>query len=554
MELSEKIRCFPAKPGVYWMKDGRERVLYVGKAKNLRARVKAYFGRETKERYQIAFLMKRTVDIEFLVTDTEKEALLLENTLIKKHNPRYNVFLKDDKNYTSLKINVGHEFPGLFVTRTVTKDGSLYFGPFSSGLALRETVDLLTRHFQLRTCSDHEFANRSRPCLEYQIGRCSAPCVGKISPETYRGRIESARLFLQGSQKELIHKLKSEMKMASENLQYESAARFRDLIRHCEMTLEKQKVVRHDGKDYDAIGFSESEGRLVFCVLQVRGGSLIDRQHFIFAKALLLGEDFLSQFLLQFYRLLIDLPPEILIPKTVRDAKTISEILEERGGHRVRIHRPLRGPKKKMSELAKANAAEWAKTKIDRFENVVAPLQKKLRLVVLPERIECVDISNLQGGNAVGSIVAFEDGKPLKSHYRKFKIRQTEGPNDYAMMHEVLHRRFRRALQPADLSEKEKWAPPDLLLVDGGKGQLQIALKVLTDLGLHNQGVVAIAKPHGLEKSDKIFLPGRKNPLPLKPDSPELLYLMRIRDEAHRFGLAYHRNLRSRKSLKTHTA
>lgn len=536
------------------MKDGRGRVLYVGKAKNLRARVKSYFGRETKERYQIAFLMKRTVDIEFLVTDTEKEALLLENTLIKKHNPRYNVFLKDDKSYASLKINVGHEFPGLFVTRTVTKDGSLYFGPFASSLALRETVDLLTRHFQLRTCSDHEFANRSRPCLEYQIGRCSAPCVGKISAVDYRERIESARLFLQGSQKELIHKLKAEMKTAAENLQYESAARFRDLIRHCEVTLEKQKVVRHDGKDYDAVGFSENGGRLVFCVLQVRGGALIDRQHFVFAKNLSLEEDFLSQFLMQFYPLLIDLPPEILIPKTVRDAKTIAEILEDRRGHRVRIHKPLRGPKKKMSELALANAAEWAKTRIDRFENIGARLQKKLRLAVLPERIECVDISNLQGSDAVGSMVAFEDGKPLKSHYRKFKIRQTEGPNDYAMMREVLQRRFRRAMQPADLSEKEKWAPPDLLLVDGGKGQLQIALKVLADLGLHSQGVAAIAKPHGLEKSDKIFLPGRKNPLPLKPDSPELLYLMRIRDEAHRFGLAYHRNLRSRKSLSHNSA
>lgn len=408
------------------MKDAKGSVLYVGKAKNLRERLRAYFRKEEKGRYQIDFLMRRTKVIDYRICRSEQEALLLENNLIKKYQPRYNIHLKDDKSYASLKLNIRHPFPGLFVTRQIVKDGSLYFGPYPAAGALRQTLDLLTKHFQLRTCSDHEFANRSRPCLEYAIGRCSAPCVGKVSEENYAKQIEEARLFLEGREKELVRQLKERMKRASAEQAYEEAGRVRDLIFSIEETLAGQKAA-------------------------------------VFAQEM---ED------------------------------------------------PLE-------------------------DKLLADLQTKLNLVLKPSVIECVDISNFQGKEAVGAMVCFAEGKPWKSRYRKFKIRLEEGPNDYAMMREVLSRRFKHP----------EWTLPDLLLVDGGKGHLQIAGKVLADLGLHNLEAAAIAKAKKGETSDKIYIPGRKNPVGLRPGSKELLYLMRIRDEAHRFGIAYHRLLRGKKAL-----
>ena len=520
------------------MKAPEGQILYVGKAKNLRNRVQAYFRKESKTRFQIDFLMRKTADIEYLITDNEKEALLLENTLIKKNKPRYNVFLKDDKSYASLKINSQHAFPGVFVTRHIVKDGSLYFGPYASASALRQTVDLVTKHFRLRTCSDHEFANRSRPCLEYHIGRCTAPCVGKVSQDNYAKQLEEARLFLGGQKKELIQRLKTKMKEASGNLQYEEAARLRDLIGQVEETLEKQKVVHHQGKDYDAIGFALSPTQIVFYVLMVREGVLLDRQRFVFPKPFQTHAEFLSHFVLQYYGRLLEIPFEILMPQKIEEAETLAEILRERSGHAVDLLVPKKGERAKIVKLAIQNATNFCKTKIDSFETLLKNLQTILNLSQSPRIIECVDISNLQGSDAVGSLVCFEEGKPSKNRYRKFKIRLTEGPNDYAMMYEVLLRRFRRS---------EEWPPPDLLLVDGGKGQLQIALKALADLGLHNQAVVAIAKAKKGEKSDKIYIPNRMNPVSFRSNAPELLYLMRIRDEAHRFGITYHRQLRAKK-------
>ncbi|OGQ47934.1 MAG: excinuclease ABC subunit C [Deltaproteobacteria bacterium RIFCSPLOWO2_02_FULL_46_8] len=533
--LQEKIKNFPKSCGVYWMKDAAGHVLYVGKAKNLRSRVKSYFKKESKSRFQIDFLMRRTADIEFLVTDNEKEALLLENTLIKKHNPRYNFLLKDDKSYASLKLT-HHAFPALFITRDVVKDGSLYFGPYSSAGALRQTVDWLTKHFQLRTCSDHEFANRSRPCLEFHIGRCTAPCVGKVSAEKYASQVDEVKLFLSGQKKELIQKLKNRMTHASEGLRYEEAAHIRDLIAYAKETLEKQKVMHHGGKNYDCLGFAATKKESILCILVVRGGTLIDRLRFDFPLTPTLSP-ILSQFILQYYGALMDLPSQILLPCKLEDLASLEEILEEKSGHAVSLSVPRRGEAAKMTAMAIQNAKHWAESKIKTEETVIERLQAKLSLQQAPHIIECVDISNLQGEHAVGSLVCFADGKPFKNRYRKFKIQMTKGPNDYAMMYEVLLRRFRRALE---------WPAPDLLLVDGGKGQLQIALKALADLGLHQQAVIAIAKAKGEEKSDKIFIPGQKNPVSFRSNSPELLYLMRIRDEAHRFGITYHRSLRSK--------
>ncbi|MDZ4224860.1 MAG: excinuclease ABC subunit UvrC, partial [bacterium] len=539
-------------------------------------------GEGKRERYQITFLMRRVADIDFVVTDNEKEALLLENTLIKKHKPRYNIFFKDDKSYASLKLNATHPFPGLFITRDIAKDGSLYFGPYASAGALRQTVDLLTKHFKLRTCSDNEFANRSRPCLEYHIGRCTAPCVGKISQKVYALQVEEAKLFLEGHQKELLKKLKEKMKRASLDLRYEEAAQIRNLIGYVAETLEKQKVVRHGGKDYDCVGFELKEGKIVFCVLLVRQGVLIDRKRFVFnvPPSPLMGEDRgegkLSQFLLQYYGTVLDIPRYIYISRAIDEKENLKSILEERCGHLLDILSPVRGEKQKMVRLAAQNAKQWmeGQKEEENEEEFVKQLEEKLFLPQPPWIIECIDISNLQGKDAVGSLVCFSGKKPLKNRYRKFKIRLTEGPNDYAMMVEVLSRRFKRALIAESPKEKEKWSLPDLLMVDGGKGHLQIALKVLADLGLHTLPVIAIAKarlslraptlviatpslsrgkqslgsgqaPRSNPETDKIYIPGRKNPIAFKADSKELLYLMRIRDEAHRFGITYHRHLRN---------
>lgn len=433
VSLTEKIQSFPKTPGVYWMKDANGEVLYVGKAKDLRDRVKAYFRKEGKGRYQIDFLMQRTAKIDYCTTRNEQEALLLEEKLIKKHKPRYNLSLRDDKTYPSLKLNLRHPFPGLFVTRRLAKDGSLYFGPFVSATSLRQSVDWLTKHFKLRTCSDHEFANRSRPCLEYSIGRCSAPCVGKVFQETYAAQIGEAKLFLEGRKKELTRIVKEKMKTASGDQNYEEAARLRDILFALKETLTGEKAARVEAKRKDPMG-----------------------------------------------------------------------------------------------------------------DKLLSDLQRRLRLVLKPAVIECVDISNFQGKEAVGALVCFKDGKPFKNRYRKFKIRLTEGPNDYAMMSEVLSRRFKRALGAESETEKIKWELPDLLLVDGGKGHLNIAKKILADLGLHTLAVAAIAKAKKGEVADKIYIPGRKNPLSFLKNSPELLLLMRIRDEAHRFGITYHRKLRAR--------
>ncbi|MDO8527335.1 MAG: excinuclease ABC subunit UvrC [Deltaproteobacteria bacterium] len=547
MKLSDKISEFPKNCGVYWMKDAAGEVLYVGKAKKIRLRVQSYFKKESRERYQIDFLMRRTVDIEYLVTDSEKEALLLENTLIKKYKPRYNIFFKDDKSYASLKLNVTHSFPSLSITRDILKDGSLYFGPYASAGALRKTLDLMTRNFQLRTCSDHEFANRSRPCLEYHIGRCTAPCVGKTSADAYAGQVEEARLFLGGQKLELLKHLKEKMALASTEMRYEEAARIRDLVLQIEETLEKQKVVHHGGKNYDAVGYFAAPTKSVVCVLMVREGLLSDQRKFVFLKPAESEDEFLSHFLFQYYGALLDIPPEIYLQQNFEDRSHLQEILEEHSHHLVKLMAPQRGKKVKMVALAVQNAQKWAEEKLKDAETLLKGLEEKLSLPQLPRMIECVDISNLQGQEAVGSLVCFEEGKPLKSRYRKFKIRLENGPNDYAMMYEVLSRRFKRILMATTEEEKKKWELPDLLLVDGGKGHLQIALKALADLGLHQLPLAAIAKGGG--NPDKIYIPNRMNPVSFRPNAPELLYLMRIRDEAHRFGITYHRALRSKKMM-----
>ena len=533
--LIEQVRQFPKKPGVYLMKDKEGRTIYVGKAKNLRARVLSYFQKPTqKERYQIGFLMRKVCTLETIVTDNEKEALLLENTLIKEHQPRYNLFLKDDKSYVSLKLSEQHPFPGLFITHKILKDGSLYFGPYTSATALRETVHFLTRHFQLRTCNDREFANRSRPCLEHDMKRCSAPCVAKIAQADYRQQVEAVKLFLQGKKTELIPWLQTQMQKASESQGYEEAARCRDMLAYMKATREAQKAVQYGKGDYDAVGIAQKNESAAVVVLTIRQGILLDQKRFVFLRAVGTPEELLEQFIFQHYGTVLEMPPQIFVSAAVP-----LERIKERP---VAIKKPRRGLYAKMVALAVKNAAIYLNNRrVMDIESFLESLQNRLELQTVPRTIECVDISNLQGKQAVGSLVAFTDGEPDKSRYRKFKIRLPEEPNDYAMMREVLSRRLTR--------EGEKWVWPDLLMVDGGKGHLAVAVKVLADLGAHSLPVVAIAKEKEKREADKIYLPGRMNPVNLKIGAPELLYLMRIRDEAHRFGIAYHRQLRSKNLL-----
>lgn len=546
--LQDKVKKFPALPGVYLMKNARGQVIYVGKAKNLRSRIAQYFSKKTDGRQQIRFLMKRVRDIDFLLCNNEKESLLLENSLIKKHRPRYNIFLKDDKSYVSLKLTA-HEFPRLDMTRVIKKDGGSYFGPYASAEGCRETVDFVYRHFQLRTCSDHEFKNRVRPCLEYQIHRCTAPCVGYVSREGYAAQIAPVMLFLKGRNEELIRQVKKKMALAAAREDFENAAIWRDLHRHIRQMMEKQRMVKHGGSHQDLLCLYRQGELAMMVVLTVRGGTLVDSRSYPLKSheddATLFGN-----FMVQRYLTSPFVPDSILTSIPLKQIKVLQEILAEKRGRKVRIRCPKKGEKKHLLNFAATNArAQFQKllAKEHHTEDTLKSLKSILNLAKIPHHMECYDISNTAGKKATASRVVFVDGHPEKSLYRHYKIRLAEGPDDYAMMHEVLTRRF---LPTSDKGP----STVDLLVVDGGKGQLHIALKVLSELQITNIPVIGIAKGQGMgarakglwqgKKEEEIYLPHRKNPVILKRGSSELMLLQRLRDEAHRFALRYHRKLR----------
>ncbi|MBN1282767.1 MAG: excinuclease ABC subunit UvrC [Proteobacteria bacterium] len=565
-QLSDKIKSFPRKPGVYLFKDKAGDVIYVGKAKRLRDRVASYFRDEPARiasraayaaagearvaggRPQLKFLLKRTGDIDFIVTDTEKEALLLENTLIKRHRPRYNVNLKDDKTYVSIRIGTEHPSPGISLTRRPTKDGASYFGPYDSSLAAREAVEQIVRYFLIRTCSDRTFANRIRPCLKYDIGRCSGPCAGKASAEEYARRVDEAVMFLSGRSAELLRILEGEMAEASEGMRYEEAGRFRDAIEMLRTVIEKQSVVRHAGGDHDAVGIARQGARAAICVLKVRKGALTGRRSFMAGDPASGDAKAVEEFLLQHYAESSEIPPKIFVHAMPEGARAVEGILSERRSGRVRISSPARGEMRRLVALARTNAREALalKARSRGAAEILERIGRALKLGNVPEAIECVDISNLSGREAVGSIVHFSCGEPDKSRYRIYNIQTLDTPDDYAMMHEVISRRFRAdvSLRGAD---RER-TPPDLMLVDGGKGQLAIAQRALAENGA-GVPVAAIAKGEKKGHADRVFIPGRKNPINFRRGSKELLLLMRIRDEAHRFGVNAHRRKRSKAAL-----
>jgi len=552
--VEAKLAAVQPRPGVYLLKDRHGKVIYVGKAKNLRSRVRTYF-RGGDERSQIRFLMQRVTDLETLVTTNDKEALILENNLIKQYKPRYNIRLKDDKSYVSVKVTVQDPWPRVLVTRKIVKDGSKYFGPYASAQSVRETLDTIRKVIPLRTCSDGVFRNRSRPCLEYQIKRCLAPCCLAVDPTVYGEHLREATLLLEGRSSQLVRQLRDEMGAAAAALRFEDAARLRDRIRAIERTQEKQQVVAHWGGDQDVFGLYREGGFIEAQVLFVRQGKLTGNQAYSFEDFEFPDTEVFESLLTQFYQGNRYVPDEVLVPVELDDADVRADYLSERKGRRVAVLHPQRGDKVRLLGMAAENAAQSFRQRRDvdrQRERMSEELQRHLGLRNAPKRIECFDISNIQGRLAVGSMVTFDEGEPDKSRYRRFRIKTVAGADDFRMMYEVLTRRFRRALADRDF--------PDLLVVDGGKGQLNVAVSVLAELGVTEIDVVGLAKmrveraPQAAEvtrSEERVFVPGRKNPVVLKRNSTALFLLQRLRDEAHRFAITYHRTLRGKERLRS---
>ena len=550
----EQLEAVQPRPGVYLLKDKHGKVIYVGKAKNLRSRVRTYF-RGGDERSQVRFLMQRVTGLETLVTANDKEALILENNLIKQYKPRYNIRLKDDKSYVSVKVTVQDAWPRVLVTRKIVKDGGKYFGPYASAVSVRDTLDTIRKVIPLRTCSDGVFRNRSRPCLEYQIKRCLGPCCLPVDPALYQRHLREAILLLEGKSQQLVHQLEGEMRGAAEDLRFEDAARLRDQIRAIEKTQERQQVVSHWGEDQDVFGLYREGGFIEVQVLFVRQGKLTANQTYSFADFEFADEEILEAVLTQFYQGDRYIPDEILVPVDLDDAEVRAEYLGERKGKRIAIFRPQRGDKVRLLEMAGENAQQSFRERQDASRNrerMSEELQRALHLRNAPKRIECFDISNIQGSLAVGSMVTFDEGEADKNRYRRFRIKTVPGADDFRMMYEVLKRRFGRA--------KAEGSFPDLLVVDGGKGQLNVALEVLRELEINEVDAVGLAKmrveraPQSAEiasSEERVFLPGRKNPVILKRNSTALFLLQRVRDEAHRFAITYHRQLRRKERLRS---
>ncbi len=546
--LAAKIAAVPAEPGVYLLKDHAGKVIYVGKAKSLRPRVQSYF-RGGDERYQVQFLVRKVGDLECLVTRSEKEALILENNLIKQYKPRYNIRLKDDKSYVSVKITAD-AWPRVLVTRRILRDGSRYFGPFHSASAVRDTLDVIRKVFPLRTCSDPVFKNRTRPCLEYQIKRCLGPCVLEVDRAEYEQHLRAVTLLLEGKNTQLRGVLEKRMRTAADEMRFEDAARLRDQMRAVEKTGERQGAVRHGGGDCDVFGLYREGGFIEAQVLMVRAGKITANQSFGFADWELPDAEVIGSLLTQFYQGERFVPDEILLPVEIDDAEPRAELLRDRKGRMVAIFKPQRGDKVRLVELAQANARQAFLERRDdeeRSEKTARELQERLALRNPPKRIECVDISTFQGGETVGSVVSFDEGKPDTQRYRRFRVRTVVGTDDFASMREVLTRRLKKGLEKGDL--------PDLLVIDGGRGQLGVATAVCSDLGIADLDVVGLAKmrvdrsptaPEIERVEERVFLPGRVNPVILARNSSALFLLQRVRDEAHRFAITYHQKLRDR--------
>lgn len=538
--LKEKIEKLPGSPGVYLYRDSSGKIVYVGKAKSLRNRVRSYFQEGRPLDPKTDRLVSEVADIECIVTDSEVEALILESTLVKKNQPRYNVNLKDDKSFPYLKLTVNEPYPRIFITRRIKRDGALYFGPFLPASYARQTIKLINKYFKLRTCNLEIDGSLPRPCLDYQMKRCLGPCVaGLCGREQYGRAVEDVKLLLSGKSEELIRQLESRMNEASEQLRYEAAALYRDWIAMVRDMSERQKMILAGQDDSDLFGYFQEGSRLALQVFAMRGGRIVGRREFYWEDLISFEpSEFFSAALKQYYLQDTFTPVEIYIPADIEDAEVLESWLSERRGRRVHIRSPKRGLKSGLLDLVMRNARMSFETRFrvlkPKGAELLAPLQEILHLGALPRRVETFDVSHIQGADTVASMVVCENGEMKRSAYRKFKIESVKGPDDFASMREAVHRHYENVL------EEDEASLPDLVLIDGGKGQLSAAGEALEDLGLERLPVAAIAK-----KEEIIFVRGREDePIRLPGESPLLQLFQTMRDEAHRFAVTYHRKRR----------
>src|SRR5215472_8307560 len=541
--LEDQLKSLPARPGVYLFRDADGEVLYVGKAKSLRPRVRSYFQRTTDGRPQIQSLPGRVADVEVIVTGSEVEALHLEQNLVKRHRPPFNVRLRDDKSFPYIAVTLEDDFPRVMFTRKRHRRGVLYFGPYANAKKVRETLDVLNRAFRYRPCEGPKPGRRSGiPCLDYHIERCLAPCVGYVSKEAYREVIDGVVEFLSGNDKPIRAELERQMRAAAADERFEDAARYRNRLHAVERLAERQAVERASIGTIDVIGVAVGPERAAVQVFPLRGGRMVDRYSFHLENAG--GDDpleVLEGFCLEYYGAAPSIPPQILVPRGLGDLSTLAGFLSELRGSRVEVRAPERGEKRRLQELAQQNAelalsseSFVAETKRLRRVEALEELREELNLESLPIRIECFDVSNIQGAEIVGSMVVLEDGVAKKAHYRKFGVRGQEGQDDFAAMGEIVARRFARlaAGAAADDWDESFAATPNLVVIDGGKGQLAAALEAMAAYDLPRVAVVSLAK-----RVEEVFLPGRSTPVLLPDHSPGLQLLQRLRDEAHRFAI-----------------
>lgn len=555
-KLRKQLAALPGKPGVYIMRNASGEVIYVGKAARLKDRVRSYFGSPRGLEPKTFALRQQIEDFEYIVTGNAGEALILEATLIKRHQPFFNIRLKDDKRYPYLKVDVQNPWPRVYITRRIEKDGARYFGPYASAGSVRETLDLVKKLFPWRSCTKEITGRDARPCLDYYIKRCIAPCTSYCTPEEYREVIDQVLLFLEGKSDDVMRRLREQMELASESLQFERAAMIRDQLKSIERTVERQMISTTREEDADIFGLHIDKDQACVQVFFVRGTHMIGRDNFVLEGASdEIPPTVLSNFLLQYYEGAQYIPRLVCVPGDVEDRETLEELLTEKRGSRVEIRVPERGEKRRLVDLANDNAREaldmlrvkWM-ADASRTEQALEQLQEELSLPTIPHRIECYDNSNIQGTSAVSSMVVFEDGKPAASQYRRFKVKTVEGADDFATMQEVLRRRFKRAAveQDAESADEARWALPDLVIIDGGKGQLSAARQVMQELGVHAIPTVGLAK-----RFEELFIPDEGDPIVLPRGSEALFLVQRIRDEAHRFAITYHRQVRGKTAIKS---
>jgi len=557
--IATRLAGLPDRPGVYIMRDVRGRVLYVGKAIVLKNRVRSYFHASANHSPKTERLVAEVADLEWIVTESELEALILESELIKRYQPRYNVRLKDDKRYPYIKITLQEDFPRILIVRSPQHDGARYFGPFTSSQAVHQTLDVLRRLFPYRTCEREITGHDARPCLYYHIKRCTGPCIGAIDRAGYREVIDQAILFLEGRSEVVVESMARRMEQAAEALDFERAALLRDQIASINLIIERQRIVSEHLHDHDIVAFARDNGQACVQVFFIRNGKLIGREYFVLTGTQDEDEsEVMGSFIKQFYSEAAQIPPEILLQNDLDEFAVIQTWLSQRRGTRVTMHVPKRGEKKEILELARENAvatlerlrAEW-NADAHRHTEALTQLQEALELPAPPARIECYDISNLQGRYTVGSMVVFEQGTPSKQDYRHFRIKTVAGQDDFRSMAEMLSRRFARARTAQDDQATEgkpgRWAiMPDLVIIDGGKGQLSAVCEAMEALGVDHIPTVGLAK-----QEEEIFLPGRPDSVRLPGGSEGLFLVQRIRDEAHRFAISYHRSMRAKDSTRS---